>query len=150
MPGLLVGRASFSRGVRGRWPRDGSPLPTQDDEPFSGGRIAIVGCRDDLPIHMVVQRAQGFEEGLEKPAFLALERFSIAAQRPPALELRHILDYYVLHWNRFRPTEHMPGRGAGLFAAWFAPAGIAVMRAFRAGSQQMKSLYQSARVKVIQ
>jgi hypothetical protein len=99
---------------------------------------------------MVVQRAQGFEEGLEKPAFLPLERFSIAAQRAPALELRHILDYYVLHWNRFRPTEHMPGRGAGLFAAWFAPAGIAVMRAFRAGGQQMKSLYQSARVKVIQ
>ena len=52
--------------------------------------------------------------------------------------------------DRFRPTEHMPGRGAGLFAAWFAPAGIAVMRAFRAGGQQMKSLYQSARVKVIQ
>jgi hypothetical protein len=44
----------------------------------------------------------------------------------------------------------MPGRGAGLFAAWFAPAGIAVMRAFRAGGQQMKSLYQFARVKVIQ
>jgi len=35
------------------------------------------------------------------------------AEAVPALELRHILDYYVFHWNSFRPTEHMTGRGAG-------------------------------------
>ena len=101
-------------------------------------RIAVVGGRQDLGLDVVAEGAQRVEERPVGVARLALERPAVLAERSPVRELGDVLNQDAPDIQRFGPAQHDP-RGCALLIGYrLAAARVGVVRALRAGDQEVQ------------
>jgi len=114
--GRPVGQATPGA-MRGLWPDDRLTVAAGDEEQaLSRGRRAVVGGDQRAPLDHIAEIPEVADPGAERLA-LAVWAWLASDDRPPALELLHVLEHDDARPDLCRPPDHHPREAADMLLA---------------------------------